>query len=110
LGFELGDQAAGFIVGVEAAGEEAGAEFVAGRAAGQDVPDDDEDGVGDHVEGLEVPVVADRGPGGLDQDQLEVLVAVAALAGAPFSGGFVIARAQASPGGQVRGVGEQPKS
>src|SRR5260370_27516387 len=91
-GLESGDQAAGFAVGVLAASEEVGAELVVGDAAGQDVPDDDEHGVGDDddrfllgigaavaapfhdmpvVEGLEVAVVADRGPGCLDQDRLE---------------------------------------
>ena len=38
------------------------------------------------VEGLEVAVVADRGPGALDQDGLEVLVAFPALAGAVLPG------------------------
>jgi hypothetical protein len=38
------------------------------------------------VEGLEVAVVTDRGPGGFDQDRLEVQVAVAAPAWAPFPG------------------------
>jgi len=40
------------------------------------------------VEGLEVAVVADRGPGALDQDGLQVLVALAPPAGAAFPGGF----------------------
>jgi hypothetical protein len=38
------------------------------------------------VEGLEVALVADRRPGGLDQDRLEVLVAVTAPAGMAFPG------------------------
>lgn len=42
-GFESGDQAAGFLVGVHAAGEEIGAEFVVGPAGGQDVSDDHQD-------------------------------------------------------------------
>jgi hypothetical protein len=37
-GFELGDQAAGFPFGVQAAGEVAGAGFLAGFPGGQDVP------------------------------------------------------------------------
>src|ERR1700722_31178 len=102
-GFELGDQAAGFASGVQAAGEVAGAEFVVGLSGGQDVPDDDDHRVGDHddglllrglaavaapfhdvpvVEGFEVAVVADRGPGALHQDGLQVLVALAPPAGA----------------------------
>src|ERR1039457_4800756 len=83
-GFEFRDQAPGFSFGVHAAGEEVGAELVVGPACGHDVPDDDEDRVGDHddrfflgggaavagpfadvpvVEGLELSLVADRGPG-----------------------------------------------
>ena len=36
-----------------------------------------------------------------------MLVAVAGFAGVPFPGGFVVARAEPGPGGQVRGVGEE---
>jgi hypothetical protein len=50
--------------------------------------------------------VADGRPGGFRQGRLDVRVAVAALAGAPFPGGFVVARAQSCPGGQVGGAGE----
>jgi hypothetical protein len=50
--------------------------------------------------------VADRRPGALDQDGLQVLVALAPPAGAAFPGGFVITRAQPGPGRQVRGIGE----
>jgi len=113
-GFEFCDQAPGFPVGVEAAGEEVGAKLVVGHAAGQDVPDDDQQGVGDHddrlllrgraavaapfhhvpvVQGPEVAVVADGRPGGLHQDGLQMLVAVTALAGVPFPGRFVVAGA-----------------
>ena len=113
-GFELGDEAAGFVFGIEAGGEVVRAEFLVGFAGGQDVPDDDDHRVGDDddgfllgdraavaaplhdvpvVEGFEVAVVADRGPGALDQEGLQVLVAVAALAGAAFAGGFVVAGA-----------------
>src|ERR1039457_1917430 len=46
-GFEFCDEAPGFPVGVQAAGEEVSADLVVGPAGGQDVPDDDEDGVGD---------------------------------------------------------------
>ena len=60
------------------------------------------------VEGLEVAVVADRGPGCLDQDWLEMLVAMAAPAGTAFPRGFVVARADPGPGGQVGGVREVP--
>ena len=45
------------------------------------------------VEGFEVAVVADRGPGALDQEGLQVLVAFAAPAGAAFACGFVVAGA-----------------
>ena len=38
------------------------------------------------VEGFEVAVVADRRPGALDQEGLQVLVALAALAGAALAG------------------------
>src|SRR5947207_8582459 len=126
-GFELCDQAAGFAFGVQPGGEVVLAEFVVGPAGGQYMPDDDDEGVRDHddglflrggaavaapfhhvpvVEGLEVSLVADRRPGGFDQDRLEVGVAVAAPAGMAFAGGFVAARAQPGPGGQVRGVRE----
>src|SRR5215813_5356051 len=126
-GLELGDEAAGFAFGVQAGGEVAGSEFVVGLSGGQDVPADDDQGVGDHddgfllgsgtavaapfhdvpvVEGFEVAVVADGRPGGLDQDRLEVLVAGAAAAGMAPAGGFVVAGAQAGPGGEMGGVGE----
>ena len=99
-GFEPCDQAAGLAFGVQAAGEVVGAELVTGLSGGQDY--DDGQGVGHHddgfllrgraavaamlhdvpvVEGLEVAVVADRSPGTLDQDRLQVRVAPAALAG-----------------------------
>src|ERR1700746_855122 len=99
--------AGGGASGVLAAGEVVGAEFVVGLPGGQDVPDDHDQGVGDHddgfllgelaavaapfhyvpvVEGFEVAVVADRGPGALDQDGLQVLVAFAPPAGAPPPG------------------------
>jgi len=51
-GFEFGDEAAGFAFGVQAAVQVVGAKFVVGGAGGQDVPDDDEDGVGDGDDGL----------------------------------------------------------
>src|SRR5215467_10391442 len=100
-GLEPGYQAAGFSFGVEAAGEVVGAELVVGFAGGQDVPDADQQRMGHDddrfllgggaavaaplhhmpvVERLEVAVVADRGPGRLDQDRLQVRVAVAAPA------------------------------
>ena len=59
------------------------------------------------VEGLEVAVVADGCPGAFGQDRLEMLVAVAGFAGAAFPGGFVVARADPGPGGQVGGVAEE---
>jgi hypothetical protein len=40
-GFELCDQAACFPLGIQAAGEVAGAELLVGPAGGQDVPDDE---------------------------------------------------------------------
>ena len=40
-GFEPGDEPTGLPVGVLAAGEVVGTEFVVGRAGGQDVPDDE---------------------------------------------------------------------
>src|ERR1700676_2690486 len=97
-GFELCDQAACFSLGIQAAGEVVGAELVVGLSGGQDMPDDDDHGVGDHddrfllrggaavaapfhdvpvVEGFEVALMADRGPGALHQQGLQVLVAVA---------------------------------
>ena len=59
------------------------------------------------VAGLEPPVGADRGPGGLDQQGLEVLAAFAGLAVLAFAGGFVVARAQPGPRRQVRVGGEE---
>jgi hypothetical protein len=77
---------------------------MAGRVAREHVPDDHQDGVRDDddrlpfgrrtavvapfhdvpvVEGSQVAGVADRGPGGLDQDRVQVSVAVPGLAGAP---------------------------
>ena len=105
--FELGDEAAGFPLRVQAAVEVVGAELVVGSAGGQDVPDDDQDGVGDDddglvlggaaavpagfhdvpvVEGPEVALVPGRRPGGLGEDGLKVLVAVAALSAVLLSG------------------------
>src|SRR5690348_4355862 len=119
-GLEPGDQAAGFAFGVQALGEVAGAELVVGFAGGQDVPDNHDHGVGDHddgfllgglaavaapfhdvpvVEGSEVALVADRRPGALHQQGLQVLVAVAAPAGAVLAGRFAGAGAQPGPGG-----------
>jgi hypothetical protein len=60
------------------------------------------------VEGFEVAVVAGSRPGAFDQDRLEMLVAVAGLAGVAFPGGFVVARADPGPGGQVGRVGKEP--
>jgi hypothetical protein len=59
------------------------------------------------VEGFEVALMADRGPGALDQQGLQVGVAFAAPAGAAFPGGLVVAGAQPGPGRRVRGVGEE---
>ena len=59
------------------------------------------------VEGSEVALVADRGPGAFHQYRLELLVAVAALAGAPFPGWLVVTRADPGPGRQVGGVREE---
>jgi hypothetical protein len=99
-GLEAGDQASCFAFGVELAGEVVGAEFLVGFSGGQDVPVDEDQGVGDDddgfvlgdlaavaapfddvpvVEGFEVAVVADGGPGALDQDGLQVRVVLAAF-------------------------------
>src|SRR2546427_4943498 len=51
-GFEPGDEPAGLALGVEAAGEVVGAEFVVGLPGSQDVPDDDDQGVGHDDDGL----------------------------------------------------------
>jgi hypothetical protein len=56
-GFEFGDEAAGFAFGVQAAVEVVGAEFLVGGAGGQDVPDDDEDGVATVMMALFFPQV-----------------------------------------------------
>src|ERR1035438_5637608 len=50
--FELGDQAADFPFGVQAAGEVIGAELVVGLPGGQDVPDDDGQRMGDDDDGF----------------------------------------------------------
>src|SRR5207245_9265103 len=127
-GLELGDEPAGLAFGVLEAGEVAGAELVVRLCGDHDVPDDDDHGVSHHydgfllgggaavaavlhhvpvVQGFEVAVVADRGPGALDQQGLQVRVAGAGLAGAALAGRLVVARAQPGPGGQVRVVGEE---
>ena len=95
--FELADEVAGFLVGVDAAGVVAGAEVVvAGGGVGEQVPDDDQDGAGDGDEGLELAAAVDEAPvafaeegvglggggGGLTEDALEVGVALAGFAGA----------------------------
>jgi hypothetical protein len=51
-GLEAGDEALRFAFGVQAAGEVVGAELVVGLSGGQHVPDDDEDRVDDHDDGL----------------------------------------------------------
>ena len=51
--------------------------------------------------------MADRGPGALHQDRLEVLVALAPFPGTALPGRFVVAGAHPGPGRQVRGVGEE---
>ena len=51
-GFELRDQAAGFPFGIQAGDEVVGTEFVVGLSGDQDVPDDDDQGVGDHDDGF----------------------------------------------------------
>jgi hypothetical protein len=51
-GFEPGDEPAGFSFGVQAAGEVVSAEYLIGFSGGQDVPDDDDRGVGDEDDGL----------------------------------------------------------
>src|SRR6185312_3573211 len=122
------DEAAGFPLRVQAAVEVVGAELVVGGAGGQDVPDDDQDGVGDDDDGLvlggaaavpaglhdvpaaegpEVALVPGRRPGGLGEDGPGVLVAVAALAGVLLAGRLVVAWADPGPGGQVGGAGEE---
>src|SRR5260370_3541725 len=117
-GFELCDEAAGFPVGVQAGGEVVLAELLVGFAGGQDVPDDDDERVRDDddgfflrgaaavaapfhdvpaVEGFEVAVVADRRPGGLHQDRLEVLAAVPPPAGIAVARRLPSARAEPRP-------------
>src|SRR5438045_2348339 len=46
------------------------------------------------------------GPGALGENRAELLAALACLARVVLTGGFVVARAQAGPGGQVRRGGE----
>ena len=46
-GLKLGDEAAGFLLGVDAVGEVVGAEFLIGATGVQHVPDDDDQFVGD---------------------------------------------------------------
>src|SRR5215475_4484650 len=89
--FELADVVAGFFVFVGAAGVIAGAEFAeAGGAAGEQVPDDHQDGAGDGDQGFELAAAAGDPPvalaeegagaggrgGGLAEDGLETSDAV----------------------------------
>src|SRR5215475_4867751 len=119
--FELADVVAGFLVFVGAAGVIAGAEFAeAGGAAGEQVPDDDQDGAGDGDQGFELAAAAGDPPvalagegagaggrgGGLAEDGLEVGVAFAGLPGPVLRPGLDGARAQLGPRHQVAGGGE----
>jgi hypothetical protein len=92
-GVKAGDEAGGLALGVGVAVEIAGTEVVVWLFGGQDVPP---------LEGLEVALVADCGPGDLDQDGLQVLVPGPSLPGVPLAGGLVVAGADPGPGRQVR--------
>src|SRR5215472_9237297 len=114
--FQLADVVACLLGFVGAAGVVAGAEFAeADDAAGQQVPDDDQDGPGDGDQGLELAAAADDPPvafaeegvgaggagGGLAEQAPEVGVALAGLAMAGLGPGLDGARGQLGPRHQV---------
>ncbi len=128
LGFEFGDEATSFFVGIHAGGEVVGAEILVRPAGGQHVPNDDDQLVGDGDDRLlvgsgtaeateladlaavvlaQVAIGAHGGPRALDQDRLQVLVACAAGTVMAFAGRFVVARAQPHPRGQMLSRGNQ---
>lgn len=127
MGFEFGDEATSFFVGIHAGGEVVGAEILVRPAGGQHVPNDDDQLVGDGDDRLlvgsgtaeateladlatvvlaQVAIGAHGGPRALDQDRLQVLVACAAGTVMAFAGRFVVARAQPHPRGQMLSRGE----
>src|SRR3954454_8093073 len=121
-GFELVDESAFACFGaVEAAGEVVRAQVAVGGSLGQDVPDDHNEGVGGG--GLLTALAAEAaveaaelrahvgtgptgGPGALGEQRAEFLAALAGPTRAVLAGGFVVARAQSGPRGQVRRGGE----
>jgi len=120
--FELADVVAGLLLLVDSLVVVARAQVVvAGRGAGQQVPDDDQDGAGNRDEGFEFAAPFDDPPvalteegvgfggrcGYLAEDAFEVGVALAGLAGAAAGTGLDGARAQLGPRHQVPG-GREP--
>lgn len=110
--FELAGVAAGLAVGVDGGGVEVRAKVVvAGGAVDQEVPDDDQQGVGDRDERLEFAAAFDQSPvafaeegaglgggrGGVAPDAFEVGVALGALAGAGAGAGLDGPRAEPCP-------------
>ena len=123
-GFEFADEPAFAGVGVvEAAGEVVRAEVAVGGGLGEHVPNDHNEGVGGGSGGLLAALFAEAAmeatelgtdvaagapgcPGALGEHRAQRGVALAGLARAVLTGGFVVARAQSGPRGQVRRGGE----
>jgi hypothetical protein len=98
--FDLADVAAGLAAGVGAAGVVAGAQLVvAGGGAGEQVPDDDQDGAGESDQGTQLAAAPDDPPvalaeeaagpggrsGGFAEGALEIGVALPVLPGETLS-------------------------
>jgi hypothetical protein len=119
-GFEFADEPACAGVGVvEVAGEVVRAQVAVGGGLGQRMPDDHNEGVGGGNRGLRPAFLAEAAveaaelgaevgagalgrPGAFGEDRAELGVALAGLARAVPSGGFVVTRALAGPRRQVR--------
>src|SRR5206468_6781766 len=96
-------------------------QLLVGHAIVEDVPDRDQDVVGDGnrrllaaaptgdagIKAREVGIAAARGgQRALDQCGAEPVIAPAGLAAPAFAGAFMVARTERRPGGQVSGTGK----